>query len=59
MIGKCFGYDVVGVCTTCGACLVGNARKENINRDWKGDSVTVGERLYTDISSIKGEAMED
>ena len=26
---------------------------------WQCDSVTVGERLYIDISSIKGEAMED
>ena len=59
MTEKCFGYDVVGDCTTYDACLVGNARKKNINRDWKGGSVTVGKRLYIDISSIKGEAMED
>ena len=61
MTEKCFGYDVVGDCTTYDACLVGNARQKNINRDWKGGSVTVGERLYIDISfiSIQGEAMED
>jgi hypothetical protein len=61
MTGRFFGYGVVGDCMKYDARLVGNARQNNINRDWKGGGVTVGERLYIyiDISSIKGEAMED
>jgi hypothetical protein len=35
---------------------VSKARQKNINKDWKGGSITPGERLYVDISSIKGES---
>jgi hypothetical protein len=54
--GKCCGYDVVGKYKPCEACSVTKARQKNINKDWKGDSLTAGERLYADISSIKGES---
>jgi transposase InsO family protein len=56
MTGKSFGYDVVGNYMTCEACSVAKARRKNINKDWKGSSITPGERLYVDISSIKGES---
>ena len=50
------GYDVVGVFKPCEACSVGKARQKNIKKEWKGGSVTAGERLYVDISSIAGES---
>ena len=56
MTGKSHGYDVVGVFKQCEACSVGKSRPKNINKEWKGGSVTSGERLYVDISSIKGES---
>ena len=56
MTGKSFGYDVTGDYKTCEACSVAKARQKNINKDWKGGSITPGERLYVDISSIKGES---
>jgi hypothetical protein len=28
-----------------------------VNKDWKGGSNTIGERLYVDISSIKGKSV--
>jgi hypothetical protein len=56
MTGKSYGYDVGGNYKTCEACSVAKARQKNINKDWKGDSITSGERLYVDISSIKGES---
>ena len=56
MTGKAHGYDVVGVFNPCEACSVGKARQKNINKEWKGGSMTAGERLYVDISSIKGES---
>jgi hypothetical protein len=55
MTGKAKGYDVVGVFKPCEACSVGKARQKNINKEWKGSSMTAGERLYVDISSVKGE----
>ena len=56
MTGKAHGYDVVGVFKPCEACSVGKERQKNINKEWKGGSVIAGERLYVDISSIKGES---
>jgi hypothetical protein len=56
MSGKSFGYDVVGNYMTCEACSVAKARQKNINKDWKGSSITPGERLYADMSSIKAES---
>jgi hypothetical protein len=40
MTGKSFGYDVIGDYMTCEACSVAKARQKNINKDWKGNSIT-------------------
>jgi hypothetical protein len=54
--GISFGHDVIVDYKTCEACSVAKARQKNINKHWKGSSITPGERLYADISSIKGES---
>jgi hypothetical protein len=51
-VAKSFGYDLVGNNKTCEACLVAKARQKNINKDWKGSSITPVERLR----SIKRES---
>jgi hypothetical protein len=51
--GNSFGYDVVGDYKPCEACSVAKARQKNINKDWRGGSITPGQRLYVDISFIK------
>jgi hypothetical protein len=56
MTGKSYGFDVVGDYKTCEACSGTKARQKNINKDWKGGTVIAGERLYVDISSIKGDS---
>jgi hypothetical protein len=35
---------------------VAKVRQRNVNKDWKGGSQVPGERVYLDISSIKGES---
>jgi hypothetical protein len=37
-------------------CAVLKVRQRNINQDWKGGSKLMGERVYLDTSSIKGES---
>jgi hypothetical protein len=37
-------------------CPLAKARQRNVNKDWKGVSQVPGERVYLDISSIKGES---
>ena len=54
LTGKELGYEVIGTFDTCEACSIGKARQKNVNKDWKGGSLTAGERLYVDISSIQG-----
>ena len=54
LTGKSLGYEVIGTFDTCEACSIGKARQKNVNKDWKGGSLTAGERLYVDISSIQG-----
>jgi hypothetical protein len=54
LTGKAYGYDVTGRFDVCEACSVGKARQKNINKEWKRGSLIRGERLYIDISSIKG-----
>ena len=54
LTGKALGYEVIGTFDTCEACSIGKARQKNVNKDWKGGSLTAGERLYVDISSIQG-----
>jgi hypothetical protein len=40
----------------CEDCALAKARQRNVNKDWKGGSQAPGERVYLDISSIKGES---
>jgi hypothetical protein len=37
-------------------CEVAKARQRDANKDWKGGSQVPGERVYLDISPIKGES---
>jgi hypothetical protein len=52
--GKAYGYEVPGKFDVCESCSVAKSRQKNINKEWKGGSLIRGERLYVDISSIKG-----
>jgi len=54
LTGKALGFQVTGKFDTCEACSIGKARQKNVNKEWKGGSTTPGERLFVDISSIKG-----
>jgi hypothetical protein len=54
LTGKAYGYEVTGKFDVCEACSVSKARQKTINKEWKGGSSIRGERLYVDISSIKG-----
>jgi hypothetical protein len=65
MIGHC-GFDrlkrtatihglrLKGELKVCEDCAVAKARQKNFNQDWKEGSQAPGERVYLDISSIKG-----
>jgi hypothetical protein len=50
------GLKLKGEFKVCEDCAVAKARQRNINEDWKGGSQVPGERVYLDISSIKGES---
>jgi hypothetical protein len=50
------GLKLKGEFKGCEDCTVAKARQRNINKDWKGGSQVSGERVYLDISSIKGES---
>jgi hypothetical protein len=50
------GLKLKGVFKICEDCAVAKARQRNINKDWKGGSQVLGERVYLDISSIKGKS---
>jgi hypothetical protein len=54
LTGKAYGYEVTGKFDVCEACSVAKARQKNINKEWKGGSLILGECLYVVISSIKG-----
>jgi hypothetical protein len=67
MIGHCFvdhlkktaninGLKLKEEFKVCEDCAVAKSRQRNINKDWKGGSQVPGERVYLDISSIKGES---
>jgi hypothetical protein len=53
LTGKALGYDVVGTFDTFEAFSIGKARQKNVIKDWTGDSVIAGEKLYVDICSIQ------
>jgi hypothetical protein len=40
----------------CEDCALAKARQRKINKNWIGGSQLPGERVYLDISSIKGES---
>jgi hypothetical protein len=54
LTGKAYGYVIAGKFDVCEACSIGKARQKNIKKEWKGRNSIHGERLYVDISSIKG-----
>jgi len=56
LTGMALGYKVTGKFEVCEPCAVAKARQKNVNKDWKGGSNVPGERLYVDISSIKGKS---
>jgi hypothetical protein len=51
--GKAYGCKITGKFDVCEFFSVRKARQKNINKEWKGGSSILGERLYIDISSIK------
>jgi hypothetical protein len=53
------GLNFKGEFKVCENCALAKARQRNINKDWKGGSQVPGERVYLDISSIKGESYGD
>jgi hypothetical protein len=50
------GLKLKGEIKVCEDCALAKARQRNVNKDWKGGSQVPGERVYLDISSIKGES---
>jgi hypothetical protein len=51
------GLKFKGEFKVCEDCALAKARQRNVNKDWKGGSQVPGERVYLDISSIKGEML--
>jgi hypothetical protein len=43
-----------GYFKVCDDCAEAKARHRNVNQDWKGGSLVLVERVYLDISSMKG-----
>jgi hypothetical protein len=68
MIGHC-GVDrlkkitnihvlkVKGEFKVCEECKLAKAKQKDVNKDWKGGIQVPRERVYLDLSSIKGEIM--
>jgi hypothetical protein len=50
------GLKLKGEFKICEDCELAKARQRNVNKDWKGAIQVPGERVYLDISSIKGES---
>ena len=53
---KSYDWKLLGKLETCEDCAVGKAKQKNTNKEWLQGSKNPGERLYIDISSIKGES---
>jgi transposase InsO family protein len=47
---------LTGKFNACADCAIGKARQKNLNKLWTNGSKVPGERLYVDISSIRGES---
>jgi hypothetical protein len=54
LTGKAYGYEVSNKYDVFKACSVGKTRHESFNKELKRGSLICGERLYVDISKIKG-----
>jgi hypothetical protein len=50
------GLKLKGEFKVCKDCVLAKVRQRNVNKDWKGGSQVPGERVYLDLSSIKGES---
>jgi hypothetical protein len=50
------GLKLKGEFKVCEDCAVAKTRQMNFNKDWKSGSQVPGERVYLDISSLKGES---
>jgi hypothetical protein len=55
---KSYDWKLLGKLETCEDCTVGKTKQKNTNKQWLQGSKNPGERLYIDISSIKGEIFE-
>ena len=53
---KHIGYEIIGKSTKCGSCLVGKMKQKSLNKvaSTKRTKYETGEKLYIDISSVKG-----
>jgi hypothetical protein len=49
------GLKLKGDFKVCRDCAIAKARQKNLNKDWKGGSQVSGERVYSDISTIRDE----
>jgi hypothetical protein len=50
------GLKLKGEFKVCEDCALAKTSQRNVNKDWKGGSQVPGERVYLDISSIKGKS---
>jgi hypothetical protein len=53
-MAKFYGWEVVGKFDPCAFCTTAKARQNNLNRHANNHSTVPGERLFIDISSVKG-----
>jgi hypothetical protein len=51
-----YGLKLKGEFKFCEDCALAKASQRNVDKGWKGGSHVPGERVYLDISSIKGES---
>ena len=56
LTAKACNWDLTGKMEICADCAIGKARQKNLNKAWTSGSKIPGERLFVDISSIKGES---
>jgi hypothetical protein len=56
LTAKANGWELSGKLDVCADCAIGKAKQKNTNKHWSNGSKIPGERLFVDISSIKGES---
>jgi hypothetical protein len=49
---KIHDFKLCGEFQTCEECAIAKVGQSNVNKDWKGGSQILGQRLYYDISSV-------